>query len=226
MGQTSIYPQYTRVEACLSATVDIFSAIALRGGTTVDALSKGLETYRDGQTGLLRMTWDNGDRTVLVNPNLGGITIGWNLQHTAQDELFAAIEGTAFHTRVILDRMSEYGAPTTRVINGGGIPQSNPVLNQVYANVLGRPVLVPSGKVTGLGSAIFAFLAAGIFKTIDEAQRAVCPSHIVYEPQPEMQGVDNELYELYRKIYFEFGRPVEGSAFGQVLPKLIQLARG
>ena len=58
------------------------------------------------------MTWDNGDRTVLVNPNLGGITLGWNLQHTAQDELFAAIEGTAFHTRVILDRMSEYGAPT------------------------------------------------------------------------------------------------------------------
>jgi L-ribulokinase len=66
----------------------------------------GLEKYHAGQTGLLRMTWDNGDRTVLVNPNLRGITLGWNLQHTAQDELFAAIEGTAFHTRVILDRMS------------------------------------------------------------------------------------------------------------------------
>ena len=105
--------------------------------------------YGAGQTGLLRMTWDNGDRTVLVNPNLGGMTLGWNLMHTAQDELFAAIEGTAFHTRIILDRMTEYGAPTQRVINGGGIPQNNPVLNQVYANVLGRPVLVPSGKVTG-----------------------------------------------------------------------------
>jgi L-ribulokinase len=55
------------------------------------------------------MTWDNGDRTVLVNPNLRGITLGWNLQSTAQDELFAAIEGTAFHTRVILDRMAEHG---------------------------------------------------------------------------------------------------------------------
>ncbi len=52
------------------------------------------------------MTWDNGDRTVLVNPNLRGMTLGWNLQSTAQDELFAAIEGTAFHTRVILDRMA------------------------------------------------------------------------------------------------------------------------
>ena len=58
-----------------------------------------------------------------------------------------------------------------RVINAGGIPQKNDVLNQVYANVLGRPVLVPSKSVTSLGSAIFAFLAAGTFKTIEEAQK-------------------------------------------------------
>jgi L-ribulokinase len=220
----SVHPLFTGIEAGLSATGDIFGAIARRADTSVEELSKGLANYRAGQTGLLRLTWDNGDRTVLVNPNLGGITLGWNLLHTAQDELFAAIEGTAFHTRVILDRMSEYGAPTHRVINGGGIPQSNPVLNQVYANVLGRPVLVPSGKVTGLGSAIFAFLAAGSFKTIEEAQQKICPSYRVYEPQAETQDVYRELYELYRKIYFEFGQP-EGSAFGQVLPKLIQIAR-
>src|SRR5271169_3307978 len=221
----SVHPQFTGIEAGLSATGDIFSSIARRADTSVDELSKGLSSYRAGQTGLLRMTWDNGDRTILVNPNLGGMTLGWNLLHTAQDELFAAIEGTAFHTRVILDRMSEYGAPTLRVINGGGIPQNNPVLNQVYANVLGRPVLVPSSKVTGIGSAIFAFLAAGIFKSIGEAQDKICPTHTVYEPQAETQDVYAALYELYRKIYFEFGRPVEG-AFGQVLPKLIQIARG
>jgi L-ribulokinase len=222
----SVHPQFTGIEAGLSATGDIFSAIARRADTSVEELSKGLERYRAGQTGLLRMTWDNGDRTVLVNPNLGGMTLGWNLLHTSQDELFAAIEGTAFHTRVILDRMSEYGAPTLRVINGGGIPQNNPVLNQVYANVLARSVLVPNGKVTGLGSAIFAFLAAGIFKTIEEAQQKICPAHSVFEPRAEMQDVYRELYELYRKIYFAFGRPAEGSGFGGVLPKLIQIARG
>jgi L-ribulokinase len=222
----SVHPKFTGIEAGLSATGDIFSAIARRANTSVEELSKGLSNYRAGQTGLLRLTWDNGDRTVLVNPNLGGMTLGWNLLHTAQDELFAAIEGTAFHTRVILDRMTEYGAPTHRVINGGGIPQSNSVLNQVYANVLGRPVLVPSGKVTGLGAAIFAFLAAGSFKTVEEAQTKVCPSYTVYEPQAETQDVYRELYELYRKIYFEFGRPAAGGTFGDVLPKLIRIARG
>ena len=222
--QGSVHPEYTGVEAGLSATGDIFSAIARRAGTTVAELSKGLETYRAGQTGLLRLTWDNGDRTVLVNPNLGGITLGWNLQTTAQDELFAAIEGTAFHTRVILDRMSEYGAPTLRVINGGGIPQSNPVLNQVYSNVLGRPVLVPSSNVTGIGSAIFAFLAAGTFKTIGEAQDKVCPPHTVYQPEESAQRVYEGLYQHYRWLYFAFGEPGKGE-FGQVLPALIQVAR-
>ncbi len=222
----SVHPRYTGIEAGLSATGDIFSAIARRAGTDVAALSQGLEKYRAGQTGLLRMTWDNGDRTVLVNANVGGITIGWNLQHTAQDELFAAIEGTAFHTRVILDRMAEYGAPSQRVINGGGVPQNNPVLNQVYANVLNRPVLVPAGKVTGLGSAIFAFLAAGAFPSIDAAQDAVCPSYTVFEPQPEARTVCDELYGLFRRVYFDFGKPARSTQFSDVLPTLIRVARG
>ena len=220
----SVHPQFTGVEAGLSATGDIFSAIARRANTTVAELSKGLEAYRAGQTGLLRITWDNGDRTILVNPNLGGITLGWNLQHTAQDELFAAIEGTAFHTRVILDRMSEYGAPTLRVINGGGIPQNNPVLNQVYANVLGKPVLVPSSKVTGIGSAIFAFLAAGTFKTIEEAQEKICSPFKVYEPEKTAHRVYEDLYTHYRRLYFLFGEPGK-SELGQVLPALIQIAQ-
>jgi L-ribulokinase len=220
----SVHPAYTGIEAGLSATGDIFNAIAQRANTSVAELSKGLEKYRAGQTGLLRMTWDNGDRTVLVNANLGGITLGWNLQSTAQDELFAAIEGTAFHTRAILDRMAEHQTSIERVINGGGIPQSNRVLNQVYANVLGRPVLVPSKSVTSLGSAIFAFMAAGAFKTIEEAQKQVCPEHIVYQPQPDAQKVYDRLYELYRKIYFDFGQP-SGTSFGNVLPSLIEIAK-
>jgi L-ribulokinase len=223
--QGSVHPQYTGVEAGLSATGDIFNAIAGRAGTTVAELSKGLDRYCAGQTGLLRMTWDNGDRTVLVNPNLGGITFGWNLQHTAQDELFAAIEGTALHTRVILDRMSEHGAPTVRVINAGGVPRNNAVLNQVYANALGRPVLVPSSNVTGLGSAIFAFLAAGAFSTIEQAQERVCPSHIVFTPDPQAQETYNELYSLFRRVYFGFGKIDGQNGFGDVLPKLIRAAR-
>jgi L-ribulokinase len=219
----SVHPLRTGIEAGLSAVGDIFNAIASRAGTDVKTLSAGLENYRAGQTGLLRMTWDNGDRTVLVNPNLRGVTLGWNLQSTAQDELFAAIEGTALHTRVILDRMAGHGVHIKRVINAGGIPQKNDVLNQVYANVLGRPVLVPSKSVVSLGSAIFAFLAAGTFKTVEEAQDKICPGHREFLPDRSAQRSYEQLYPLYNKLYFTLGQ--RGSdGLGDVLPTLIAVA--
>jgi L-ribulokinase len=220
----SVHPHRTGIEAGLSAVGDIFNSIATRAGTDVATLSKGLENYRPGQTGLLRITWDNGDRTVLVNPNLRGITFGWNLQSTPQDELFAAIEGTAFHTRIILDRMAEHGVAIKRVINAGGIPQKNNVLNQTYANVLGRPVLVPSKSVVSLGSAIFAFLAAGTFQSVEDAQDKICPQHSVFSPDPHAQKIYDSLYPLYRKIYFNFGQRHDAN-FGDVLPTLISVAQ-
>jgi L-ribulokinase len=223
--QGSVHPHRTGIEAGLSAVGDIFNAIANRAGTDVATLSRGLEKYRAGQTGLLRMTWDNGDRTVLVNPNLRGMTLGWNLQSSAQDELFAAIEGTAFHTRVILHRMAEHSVRIQRVINAGGIPQKNNVLNQVYANVLGRPVLVPSKSVVSLGSAIFAFLAAGTFRTVEEAQDKICPQHSVFTPEPAAQKVYDSMYRIYQELYFAFGQPRDGK-FGDVLPTLINVAHG
>jgi L-ribulokinase len=221
----SIHPAKTGVEAGLSATGDIFDAIARRAGTTVAELSGGLDSYTAGQTGLLRMTWDNGDRTVLVNPELSGVTLGWRLTHTAQDELFAAIEGTAFHTRVILERMAEHGVPVNRVVNGGGIPQKNPALNQVYANVMGKPILVPKSDVTSLGSAIFAFLAAGTFRTVEEAQDALCPEYAIVPAQPETAARYEALYALYRKLYFGLGeRRSAVVAIGEVLPELRRIA--
>ncbi len=224
--QGSVHPGMAGIEAGLSATGDIFEAIARRAGTTVAALSEGLETWRAGQAGLLRLTWDNGDRTVLVNPELGGVTFGWTLTHTAQDELFAAIEGTAFHTRVILDRMAEHGVPIRRVINGGGIPQKNEALNRVYANVLNKPVLVPETEVTSLGSAIFAFLAAGTFRSVEEAQRALCPKYRVIEPDAEAAAAYEELYRAWRKVYFALGRrSAEPAAIGDILPLLRRMAR-
>lgn len=221
----SVDPQLTGIEAGLSAVGDTFDAIAKRAGSTAAELSREISNFRPGQTGLMRLTWDNGDRTVLVNPELGGITLGWHLTNTAADELFAAIEGTAFHTRLILERMQEFGVEINRVINGGGIPKRNELLNQVYANVLQKPILVPQGDVTSLGSAIFAFLAAGAFTSIEEAQKALVPSYRIYEPQAETSAVYDKLYGMYRRLYFGFGkRDAQPVQLGDVLPELRRIA--
>jgi L-ribulokinase len=221
----SVDPSLTGIEAGLSAVGDIFEAIARRAGMKVKDLAQGLEHYKAGQTGLLRLSWDNGDRTVLVNPELGGVTLGWNLIHTAQDELHAAIEGTAFHTRIILERMAEHGVPVERVINGGGIPQNNTLLNHIYANVLNKPVLVPDGTPTSLGSGIVALAVAGIFPSIAAAQEKLCLPFKTYQPEPKTVAIYEQLYQLYRKVYFALGsRDSEAVSLGEVLPELRRIA--
>jgi L-ribulokinase len=114
--------------------------------------------------------------------------------------------------------------PIERVINAGGIPQNNAVLNQVYANVFNKPVLVPSAPPTSIGSGIFAQLAAGIFPNIESAQQKMCPEHNVFLPEPKAAAVYEKLYPLYRRVYFAFGDEGVSAALGDVLRSLREIA--
>lgn len=202
----SIHPSRIGIEAGLSAAGDIFDAIARRTGADLPTLFGAVSGYRSGQSGLLRLVWDNGDRNILGDPHLTGVTFGWNLAHTAADELFAAIEGTAFHSRILLEQMRQHGVPVNRLINTGGLPRRSAVLNRVYANVLNAPVLVPTGDATSIGSAVFALLAAGAVRTVEEAQRALCPSYTVVEPEPASVPLCSEMFGHFRDLYFALGR--------------------
>jgi len=222
----SVHPKYVGIEAGLSAAGELFEAIARRAGRPLAELSREIEGYRSGQTGLLRLVWDNGDRTVLGNPHLGGVTFGWTLQHTAADELFAAIEGTACNTRIIVERMAEHDVPVERIINAGGIPRRNRLLNQIYANVLDLPVAVPRSDTTGLGAAMFAFVAAGTFQTIDEAQAALGPGYDVVEPDLAGAVTSEALFQQFRQLYFALGQSgSEPIAVDRVMPELRRLAK-
>ncbi len=121
--------------------------------------------------------------------------------------------------------MAEHGVRIDRVINAGGVPQKSEVLNRVYANALNKPVLVPADIPTSLGSGIFALLAAGAYKTIEEAQAAVCVPLRTVEPEPRAAAVYEKLYRHYRDVYFGLGlRDVAPVALGHVLPELRKIA--
>jgi len=156
---------------------------------------------------------------------LGGVTLGWNLNHTAADELFAAIEGTAFNTRIILERMEEHGVPIRRLIHAGGIPQKNEALNRIYANVLDKPVLVPERPITSLGSAIFACVAAGLHPTVEAAQKALCPPYREVNPDPAAVRIYQRLFPMFRTLYFAMGEPRSPAVeIGGILPELRAIA--
>ena len=218
----SIHPDYYGIEAGLVGDGRHFRA-PLRGARVPRwrNFRRDWRLSRAGQTGLLRLTWDNGDRTVLVNAELGGVTLGWNLGTTAQDELFAAIEGTAFHTRV--DSRAHGGAWRASRARDQWRRHSAEERDAepVYANVLEQAGAGAEQEVTSLGSAIFAFLAAGAFQTIEEAQAALCPSFRVVEPDAREAAVYEELFALYRALYFGLGQPGSSAVeLGSILPKL------
>ncbi len=201
----SVLPGWCGVEAGQSATGDVFEAIARRAGTDVATLSRGLDRYGPGQTGLMRLNWDNGDRTVLVRSDLGGVTLGWDLNHGPGDELHAAIEGMAMHLKVIYDRMKSGGVRTDRIINAGGIPGKNRLLNQIYADVLETDVHVCTTSPVGVGASIFAAVACGAFASIPEAQARLAPPTEVFHPRPDRAGPYRQLSQIFSDLYFGFG---------------------
>jgi L-ribulokinase len=205
VARGSIHPAHMGIEAGLSAAGDLLEAIARRAGKTVPEMSRAVAHYKTGQSGMIRLAWDNGDRSILMKPRLRGITLGWTLQSTAEDEFHAAMEGLAFHTRIILEHISAHGVPITRVINGGGIPRKDDVLNQIYANILDKPVLVPAGSTTGLGAAAFAFIAAGLFRTIEEIQNVLRPDYRIFSPDPVCAETVKRAYAAFKSLYFSLG---------------------
>jgi L-ribulokinase len=91
--------------------------------------------------------------------------------------------------------------------------------------VLNKPILVPESDVTSLGSVIFAFLAAGAFRTVEEAQDALCPPHRVFEPEPAARAACDDLFGHYRQLYFALGsRNSVPVSLGSVLPALREIA--
>jgi L-ribulokinase len=68
-------------------------------------------------------------------------------------------------------------------------------------------------------------LAAGAYKTIEEAQAAVCIPFRTVQPDPQSAAVYEKLYPLYRDVYFALGtRDAKPMALGKVLPELRKIA--
>jgi len=207
----SIMPGYYGIEAGQSAVGDILHwwvDVVCQGSDALHAqLSAEAKRLRAGESGLLALDWNNGNRTILVDPRLTGLILGQTL-HTTRAEIYRAlIEATAYGARAIVERLSEFGVPVERVVCCGGIAEKNDLFMQIYADVLGHPMLVAGSPQTpALGSAISASVAAGVHASFEEAQaRMTSLKEKRFTPDPEAKAVYDELYRMYRELHDTFG---------------------
>ncbi|HTU99320.1 MAG TPA: ribulokinase [Luteitalea sp.] len=190
---------------------DIVEAAAAAGRSVHEELTERASGLRAGETGLIALDWWNGNRSTLVDAELSGLLVGATLGTRPEHIYRALIESTAFGTRVISDALSAGGVPVTRVVAGGGLTR-NPLLLQIYADVLGLDVEVAgAAQASALGAAMLGAVAAGAdgggYATVEEAAVAMAPPPAAtYRPQPDAQARYAELYAVYLALYDEFGR--------------------
>ncbi|HYE85115.1 MAG TPA: ribulokinase [Vicinamibacterales bacterium] len=230
----SIMPGVYGIEAGQSAVGDILNwATELTRATESTEsteemhrrLSGEAAKLRPGQSGLLGLDWHNGNRTVLVDPKLTGLLVGLTL-HTTLGEIYRAlIEATAFGARAIIDRLREYGVPIERVVCCGGIAEKNDLFMQIYADVIGQPMLIAgSPQAPALGAAISAAVTAGVFDSWAAAQQAMTSVKAKrFVPDPAAHAVYDRLYAIYKSLHDEFGN-VANANLGSVMKELLKIA--
>jgi L-ribulokinase len=222
----SVIPGYYGLEAGQSAVGDIFNwfvNVVQPANLGHSELTSAAEKLSPGESGLIALDWHNGNRTVLVDQRLTGSVIGLTLQTTPAELYRAWIEATAYGARVIVERLEESGQLVNRIINCGGIAAKNPLVMQIYADVLGRPIQISaSAQTCALGSAIAGAVAAGAFATFSEATAALTSlSPDVFYPDESSSVVYDKLFHLYKQVHDAFGVDGGGISLYNVMKDLL-----
>ncbi len=229
----SIIPGMYGLEAGQSAVGDIFNwfvkhlapaEFTARGDAHAN-LTKAAARLRPGESGLLALDWNNGNRTVLVDARLTGLLVGQTLHTSAPDIYRALVEATAFGGLTIINRFEEYGVRVKEVVNCGGIAEKNPFIMQIYADVTGRPMKISrSAQTCALGAAIFGAVVGGAYASVEQAQRKMTGTKpTYYRPNKAAHAVYSQLYSLYRALHDAFGTSTYAGRLNQVMKDLITI---
>ena len=211
----SIMPGFYGIEAGQSAVGDLLKWWVERfcqGDESMHAVfSKAAARLAPGESGLVALDWNNGNRTILVDARLTGLLVGQTLHTTPPEVYRALIEATAYGARAIIERLQEYGVPIERVVCCGGIAEKNDLFMQIYADVIGQPMLIAGSPQTpALGAAISAAVTAGAadggHASWNEAQERMTTLKAKrFEPRADARRVYDELYGIYRELHDAFG---------------------
>jgi len=231
----SILPGCYGLEAGQSAVGDIFNwfvnylkPLGKKDGTH-EALSAAAARLAPGESGLLALDWNNGNRTILVDQRLTGLLLGQTLYTTPAEIYRALIEATAFGALTIINRFEEYGAKVEQIVNCGGIAEKNPLVMQIYADVTGRSIKISrSAQTCALGAAIAGAVVAGSgaggYDNFTNAQNSMTGLKTrVFKPEPKAHEVYREIYALYVKLHDAFGTQTTNVNLYPVMKDLIEI---
>ena len=189
------------IENLLSSTLDkkkIEKAVDL----ILPGLTEEASKIDPGKNSLIAIDWLNGRRTPYADQKLKGAILGLTLGTNAPRLFRALIEATAFGAKAIIERFNQENIKINQVVAIGGVPKKSPLAMQILSDVLNMPVKVTKSKqAVALGAAIFGAVAAGAYKSVDEAQKHMASGfEIVYYPDNKNTFIYNDIYARYKNI--------------------------
>lgn len=198
------------IEAGQSAVGDLFNWAAgkLAAGQSHDDLTSDALKLTPGESGLLALDWNNGNRTILVDQRLTGLLVGQTLYSTPAEIYRTLIEATAFGALTIIRRIEEYGVKIDEIVCCGGIAEKSALAMQIYADVCNRPIKISrSAQTCALGSAMMGAVVGGAYRNVAAATAAMTGvKDTVFTPQPSAVATYSRLYALYIDLHDAFGR--------------------
>ena len=181
------------------------------GHSDFTQLTEAAEKLPPGAEGVRCVDWFNGCRTPLMDGSLRGAFSGLHLSHKPEHLYRALMEASAFGVRWIVDVLRGSGVEVNRFIATGGMPHHNPLLVQIYADVLGETIAIhPSQQGPAVGAAILGVLAAGSdasgFQSTHEAIESMAGEKPgirdlkIVEPIESNSLLYNDIYREYREL--------------------------
>ncbi|WP_155291077.1 ribulokinase [Rhodococcoides fascians] len=204
-GVGDIFGWFTRT----SVPASYSEAAAAAGESVHEYLTRLASAQEVGEHGLVALDWHSGNRSVLVDHELSGLVIGTTLATRPEDTYRALLEATAFGTRVIVETFRDSGVPVEEFVVAGGLAR-NPLLMQIYADVLRMPLsVITSAQGPALGSAIHAAVAAGCYPDVPVASKSMgMVRRGAFVPDESRSKAYDSLYEIYLELHDRFGRDV------------------
>ncbi len=205
----SVIPGYVGLEAGQSGFGDVYAwfknvlAWGMDDQNAIDnlipRLSEEAAKLPIEESTIIATDWMNGRRTPDANQNVKGAITGLTLGSSAPRIFRALVEATAYGSRAIVERFRREGVEVNGIIGLGGVARKSPFVMQTMADVIGMPIKVAATEQTcAFGAAMFAAVAAGVYPTVEDAQKAMGQGFDAnYEP-----NMTN--YELYDKLYQKY----------------------
>ena len=197
----SVIPGMIGLEAGQSAFGDVYAWFSKFVGKSITELTEEAEKLPVSET-LIATDWLNGRRTPDANQLLTSTISGLTLGSTPAMIFRAFVEATAYGSKAIVDRFLENGIEIKELIGIGGISLKSPFVMQTLADVLGMPIKVAkTDQACALGAAMFAAVVAGIYPTIQDAQKAMGQGFAMeYFPNKENHKRYMEMYKKYQTL--------------------------